>query len=225
MPRFFFPAALLAAVLVLGACQKQGDSVPKAVEQADVGGAAAPGIDTTLSKEFNVGDAETSIELIMELDPASTTDSITEEKVLTARKSLSQALVKVQGTPPAELWVRVRVRAGAPFIERTVVLRGAITRDEQPIAGFQTVLGKYALEDDPAQPKIFRVNVLDGLPEAPATMLLYAKAEVLLAPKGTDEAAVDPATLTADPGDISAKLSNPLRIEFNPVPALISAPQ
>lgn len=212
---------LLLAVVLLGVfagCQKR-EAVPDAVKRVDSGQDTGGGdSSTTLSKEFNVGDAETSIELVLELDPASAGDTVKEERILTAKKSLSQANVTVSPPAPGELWVRIRIRPNQPFVERTVVLRGVLTRDDKPIAQFQTVLGKYALQDEPEHPKVFRVNVLDGLAALPETMLLFAKAEVLLAPKGTDEAAVDPATLVADQGDTSAKISNPLRISLTPAP-------
>lgn len=206
---------ILLAIALLGVfagCQKK-ETVPDAVKRADEGLDGGSGsTSTTMSKEFNVGDAETSIELVLELDPASASDSVKEEQVLTAKKTLSQAAVTVSGPAPGELWVRIRIKPNQPFVERTVVLRGVLTRDNAPIAQFQTVLGKYSLQDEPEHPKVFRVNVLDGLSAVPETMLLFAKAEVLLAPKGTDEATIDPATLAADQGDTSAKISNPLRI-------------
>lgn len=209
IPMFLLAATLLGA---FAGCQKQS-SVPAAVEQAEKGGGTATSTpETALSKEFNVGDAETSVELVLELDPASASDSVKETTVLTAKKSVSQSNVTVATPFPGELWVRIRVRPSKPFIERTAVLRGVLTRDDTAIAQFNVVLGKYALENDPAQPKLFRVNVLADLPALPDTMLLVAKAEILLAPKGTDEATIDPLTLTADQGDTSAKLSNPLRI-------------
>ncbi len=217
-----YPVVLLAAALLgtLAGCQKQ-ESVPDAVKRADSGkDGATPANTTTLSKEFNVGDAETSVELVLELDPASASDAVKEERLLTAKKTLSQANVSVSTPMMTELWVRIRVRPSQPFIERTAVLRGVLTRDDKPIAQFQTVLGKYALQDEPENPKVFRVNVLADLPVLPSTMLLFAKAEILLAPKGTDDATIDPATLTAEQGDTSAKISNPLRVTVNAAPAI-----
>lgn len=231
MQKYFRYVILGSLLVVLGACQQQSDGVPKAVRDAEKG---APkqrqnAFDDT-GKEFNVGDAETSIELTLELDPASESALVKQERVLNVKKQLSEASVKVEDAGLKELWVRIRVRSREPFDKRIVVLRGVLERDGQPVAGFQTVLGAYVTElaEDPAAaakewPREFRVNVLQGVASLPATMLLHAKAEVLLAPVGAKESEIDPATVVADPSDISAKISNPLRVNF-PAPSPLAVP-
>lgn len=212
LKRSWLAVVLLGALGVgLSACGPKEEAVPKAVERAesgkDSGGAAA------LTTGFNVGDAETSIELNLELDPAmAAAPGVKEDRVLNAKKQLSQSTVTVTTPGLKELWVKLRVRPSRPFIERPVVLRGVIERDNQPLASFQVKLGKYAMENDPDNPKEFRVNLLADLPTLPASMLVFAKAEVLLLPTGTDEATIDVPNVTVEEGDISAKISNPLRV-------------
>lgn len=222
MKKSFHWVILGSLLVVLGACQQPSDGVPKAVRDAETG---APkqrqnSFDDT-GKIFNVGDAETSIELTLELDPASEGAGAKQESVLNAKKQLSEATVNVSDAGVQELWVRIRVRSREPFDKRVVVLRGVLERDGQAVAGFQTVLGAFVTElaADPAAaakewPREFRVNVLQGVANRPASMLLYAKTEVLLAPEGAKENEIDPATVVADPSEISAKISNPLRINF-----------
>jgi hypothetical protein len=224
MLKRFVLAILLVAGLGggLSACGRQEAAVPKAVEVAESGkgaDASAP-----LTTGFNVGDAETSIELNLELDPVTAAVAgVKEDRVLNAKRQLSQSSVTVTTPGLKEFWVKLRVRPARPFIERPVVLRGVIERDNQPLASFQVKLGKYAMEEDPDSPKEFRVNLLADLPTMPASMLVFAKAEVLLLPTGTDEATIDVANVTVAEGDISAKISNPLRVVAQYAPLALPA--
>ena len=215
---------------VLPACGKKESAEPAFVREAEKSSGKAASTDggDGLPKEYNVGDAESGFTLNLELDPESQGATVTEQKIMTSKKTLSEATVTVTDPNLQHLWLRVRIAPSERYTKRVVALRGALERDGQPIAGFQTVLGKYCLEKPTPgvnlPPKEFRVDVLEGLKERPKTMLLLAKTEVLLAPKGSDEAVVNPATLQADPADTSAKISNPLRINFEAAPAAAAAP-
>lgn len=216
---------VLMLVGLFAACQKKDSAEPAFVREAEksAGKAASTAGADGLPKEYNVGDAESGFTLNLELDPESQGAMVTEEKTMTSKKTLSISTVTVTDPNLQHLWVRVRIAPLERYTKRVVALRGALERDSQPIAGFQTVLGKYCLEKPTPgvnlPPKEFRVDVLAGLTERPKTMLVLAKTEVLLAPKGSDEAVVDPATLKADPAETSAKISNPLRINFAAAPA------
>lgn len=229
MLRTLICLSLLLPIALLTGCGKS-DNVPTAVRRAENTTSSPAGVPPQPeedTKEFNVGDAESSIELVLEVDPESKQAGVSEEPILTAKKTVSQSTATVKEPVPASLWVRIHVQPHATFIERTVVVRGVLERDGQAIAAFQTVLGKYALErdlgDGSKRPQVFRVDILKDLPQRPASMLCFARAEILLAPKGTDEASIDPATLQADPADVSAKISNPLRVNF-PAAAAAAAP-
>lgn len=206
--------AVVAISMGLAACQKPESGVPKGVAKAEMemGPGGMPTRTEDVAPEFTVGDAETSIQLILELDAESVAENVKEEKVLTAKKLLSQSNVSVTPPAPASLWVRLRIKPIQPFVERAVVLRGVIERDGQPMASFNTVLGKYAMEDEPNRPKLFRIDALKDLPSLPSSVLLFARAEVLLAPEGANEDTIDPATMAAAPGDVSVVISNPLRV-------------
>jgi len=225
LQRVILSGVLIVLALGLPACSQQ-EAVPKAVQQAESGKGSATSNGPAVT-EFNVGDAETSIELILELDPASAAPEVKEERVLNAKRQLNQSNVTISKFGVSELWARIRIHPTKSFEGRVVVLRGVLERDNQPIASFQTLLGKYATEDDPAHPKVFRVNVAEGLPTLPNSMLLFARAEVLLLPLGTPEEGVDLANVTVEQGDLSAKISNPLRVTLQlppPSPLAIPAP-
>lgn len=221
--RLLLSLFVLALGAAFSACSRP-ETVPKAVQEAESGKGSSGS--ALISSEFNVGDAETSIELYLELDPdTALLPNVKEDRILNAKHQLSQSNVTLDAATQKEFWVRIRIRPTKPFVERPVVLRGVLERDGQPIVSFQTVLGKYATEDDPDHPKVFRVNVLDGLAAPPASMLLFARAEVLLMPAGTDEKTIDTANATADQGDISAKISNPMRITLQlPPPSPLAIP-
>ena len=216
-------ALLALAGMALSACGKKDTAEPAFVAKAERGGGGTPAAAPEAKDEFNVGDAETGFNLILELDPESKSDQVKEDRIVSSKKILSEETVTVSDPALQHLWVRIQVQPTQNYTKRVAVLRGVLERDGQPIASFQTVLGKTALQPamlgDTHSPKEFRVDVLGGLASRPATTLLLAKTEVLLAPKGADEAVVDPATLKADPGDVSAKISNPVRVNFAAAPA------
>jgi len=169
-------------------------------------------------KSLDIGDADAAIQVLLRLAPEAITPLVREETVVDARKNLNRVEVTSNDPGLATLPVIITVRTNTPFVERPVVVRGILERDGTPIASFTTVLGAYAMEQDPGtgivRPREFKVDVLANLPEVPDSMLLNARADLLMLLPGTDESTIDPLTAIAEPGFATGKLSNPLRVTF-----------
>jgi hypothetical protein len=90
------------------------------------------------------------------------------------------------------------------------VVRTKVFRDNTKIDEFAVVLGADAM----SKPFVQSLDVLSGLPAAPASLLVHAQADVILMPAGTDPATVDPKTAAAAADTTGAVLSNPMRINF-----------
>ncbi len=209
MKRFVMAAMIL---LCLTGCRKEAKSIvsdtPEPVPVVIAG---------ETPHRTDIGDIESGTTIIGTIAEESRGASVQVEDMTTQRGDITMVTATVSPPYPPELWVRfqIKTRSGASAIKRLVAVRGKMVRDEQPIAMLQTMLGG---PDDPKagtdRPTEFKVDVLSGLAAPPNSMLVYAEADLLLLPKDTDPAGIDPATANVDPGDSATIRSNPVRINF-----------
>jgi hypothetical protein len=130
--------------------------------------------------------------------------------MINKRYDLDMSTVTVKPPYPKELWVTFNLKAVQDFKDTPVVLRTKILADKQEIDSFSKVVAEQVMTAAP----VHSTNVLAKLDTPPKTMLVYAQAEALLMPEGTDAATIDPATLTAVAGRQGTVISNPVRIDF-----------
>jgi hypothetical protein len=171
----------------------------------------------------DIGDVEADLRIEATVADESLGAQVTAAEDRTVRNTLTMTTATVPPPPPAQLWLRFRVAPGknVNYARHPVVVRGRILRDNVPLDTFSTVLGAYlhaqqTVAVGTVRPLDFKVDVLQGLAAPPPTMLVHGQAELILLPEGTDEATLDPATVTAEAGNQTTVLSNPVRINFAP---------
>jgi hypothetical protein len=179
--------------------------------------------DTAAAHVTDIGDVEADVRIEATVADESLGAQVTAIEDRTVRSTLTMTTATVPPPPPAQLWLRFRVAPGknVNYARRPVVVRGRILRDNVPLDTFSTVLGAYlhaqqTVAVGTVRPLDFKVDVLQGLAAPPPTMLVHAQAELMLLPEGTDEATLDPAAVTAEAGNQTTVLSNPVRINFAP---------
>jgi hypothetical protein len=217
--------AALMALALLAAC----DAKPR---QAPLPKAAAPAESGTRSDKVDIGTVEQSVTIELSIAEVDLPQGVALEELRTPRRELTMVTASVPAPAPSQLIVSATVRSSTAFIQRPVAGRATIYREQglggpgttpEPLGTFNFVLGRYAnvtqLPDGtPRRLPETQVDAFAGLQTPPDTMLLYAKAELIYLPEGTDEASVDPATATAAPADTTMRMSNPLRINIARAP-------
>ncbi len=216
----YYIYGLAIAALLVAACSGQKDT-----DRDYAGPVVSDKADTTTSSNalpeklpIDPGDVDSGILINGMLAPESQSDTVTAEYMETQRDTLSMTTITVRPPFPDALSVMFVIVSTRDFVERPVVMRTRTYRDDEIIGDEQGyVLGKNArilpeTDPDAAPPRMFVVNVLEGLTEIPDTMLLHARADAWLMPVGTDETTLNPLTDTAP--DRVSLMSNPVRINF-----------
>lgn len=216
-------AALSLLAFALCGCGEKAVIVSELPEGAESLAKAAPAdLD-----DLDAGDVEATVAIELTLDPASAQGVVVEE-LRNAKKKLNSLTLTASPRMPAELWTKIDVKTTETFAARPTVLRGKVFREVTPgakeqIFSFQTVLDGFAA---PSRRKAggeyfpieFRTDMLAGLSETPATMLVFAEVEAFMSPTGTDPASLDQATYTAGPEASGILMSNPVRVDFVALP-------
>lgn len=206
---------MAAAILLAAAC----NYIPGG-KTAVPGGPVDVGDGVPLQKaeqhQTDIGDIEAALEMEAMLADQSAMPNVKEDKLINAKKVLDMSTITVTEPAPSELFVSFQTKARGLSQDTPVVVRGKVMRDKEELDTFSFMMAGGAA----GSRNEFKVNVLKGLAPPPQTMLLNATAEVLLLPKGTDPAGVDPATVQVPDSDTGSILSNPVRINFvNGAPA------
>lgn len=180
-------------------------------------------------EKVEVGDVEAKVELELTMEAESTLNLAAEE-LRDTRKKLNFLTINAAGPRPAEVWIKVYLKTVDKFDTRPSAVRGKVYREitkgnREEIGSFQTILDGFASkgyrkEGGQYYPIEFRTEILKGLTALPETMLVFAEAEVYMSPTGTDPASIDAATYTTGPEDLGHLLSNPIRFNYNPIPAI-----
>lgn len=180
-------------------------------------------------EKAEVGDVEAKVDLELTMEGESTLSQSVEE-LRNAKKKLNFLTISASGPRPAEVWIKIDLKTVDSFATRPSVVRGKVYREitkgnREELFSFQTVLDGFAAknyrkEGGTYYPIEFRAEILHGLAALPESMLIFAEAEVFMSPTGTDPAMIDPATYTTGPEDTGHLLSNPVRFNYNPIPAL-----
>jgi hypothetical protein len=170
----------------------------------------------------DIGDVEASIRIEGFMAEPDIPAGVTVDSLETPRQTLSLCTIEVSGSATGALWLTFQVVPGRFFDGQPLAVRGAVLREQgmpaepaESIHEFQALFAQSGDQSSFPEPLVFRVNALEGLDTRPETMLLHATMEVLLLPKETDTATVDPATVSTDPNRTSNMLSNPIRINFS----------
>jgi len=209
MKRFLITAMIL---LCLTGCRNESKSIV-----SDDSEPAPVVIAGETPHRTDIGDIESGTMIIGTIAEESRGAPVQVEDMTTVRGDITMSTATVSSPYPPELWVRFQIksRPGSNIEKRLVAVRGKLIRDEQPIETLQTILGGSPEDTAGAnRPTEFKVNVLSGLATLPSTMLVYAEADLLLLPKGTDPAVVDPAPVSVDSRDTATIRSNPVRLNF-----------
>ena len=201
--------SVTGALIALPGCSGPKSEAPKAAENA------APPAPAPLAKPvepgLNIGDVEAGVVISATVPPEAISDQISVDNMETARKRLSMATITVKPPYPAKLTVRVTLAPQVSYEKQPVVVRGKLRRDEQPIEPeYSTVVTKGGPVGDTAVKYDF--DVMQGLATPPDTMLVYARFDACLMPKGTPVTGIDPKTAQSD--QHTELLSNPVRINF-----------
>jgi len=198
---------LVALIMAVSSCNPAPPKREGGASDFAASGASGPPL---APKAMDVGDAETALRLEATIGDKSKGPNV---KVDETRDTLSRLVITTADVaPPApkELWASFRLTSSMAFTERPVVVRTKVFRDNTKIDEFAVVLGANATSKPFAQ----SLDVLSGLPAAPASLLVHAQADVILMPAGTDPKTVDPKTVSAAADTTGAVLSNPVRINF-----------
>ena len=220
----------ILAVLTLMALTLCGCSETKVVVPDIPTPAASSSVSVTSdAAKVEVGDVEAKVDLELSMEGKNTRD-LSAEELRNAKKKLNYLTISACAPRPAEVWIKITLKTVDSFPTRPTAVRGRLYREitkghPEEISTFQTVLDAFSApnrrkEGGKYNPIEFRADILQGLASLPETMLIYAEAEVFMSPTGTDATAIDPATYTTGPEDTGSLLSNPIRFNFNPVPAL-----
>jgi len=211
-PLFWFCCFTLAAMVAMTAfpgCSGAKPEPPKAPE-----GAAKPA-EAPLAKPvepgLDIGDVEAGVVVSATVPAEAITDQVSVDNMETARKRLSMATVTVKPPYPQKLIVRVTLAPQVSYEKQPVVVRGKLRRDEQPIEPeFSTIVSKGGpIGDNTIK---FDFDVMQGLSAPPDTMLVYARFDAWLMPKGTPPTGLDPNSANSDQHTVLT--SNPVRINF-----------
>jgi hypothetical protein len=197
---------LLGASLVGGSCRVRTDS-PGSLPSAPEGGEGAAA--KAAAKPLDIGDAEAALRVTLTI-PKPVAANVGVEELRDMRQDLNMVTVNVAPPHPTRLDVDLTVKSSRDFAERPLAVRVSVLRDGQPIESQALVVAADARKD----PFSYTFDAMKGLAAAPATMLLYAQAEIVMLPAGTDAASVDPAAVTATPETTGSKVGNPLRVNF-----------
>lgn len=198
-------AALVLACLVF-CCGCEPEVVvppPKAVTPEDAA-AALP---------INIGDVEAQVHLYCEVpDGLGDAGNIDVERKNTRLTDLGMLTIDLYPPYPESIPLRVWMDNQLPRKPVVVVLRGAVERDEQPIAPIAHVI----TEESEYKVDLMNTDALLGLDSPPDSTLVLATVDALLLPASTDLTAIDVSTIEGTPETRSVLLSNPVRINFHP---------
>ena len=230
-----FMALMIAAGFVLAGCGGQESAAPtSSAEPAEPAATSTePAVPVAGPRELNIGDIEAEVKFEVRLDADVAPAGVTSEELSSQKQKLNLVTVTVEGARPAELWLRIDLSTQLEFPERPVAARGRLIREveagvKETLFTFETIFDDNASarrrrEGGDFPPQNFRAEVMQGLSEMPETMLLYGEMDVVIMPKGTDPATLDPATARHTPESEGLLLSNPVRINY--VPGSAPAPE
>ena len=174
----------------------------------------------TTDKSINIGDVEAVVAIEFTIAQESRSPQVQVEEVITpnVRKTLGMSNVTVSAPYPEKLVASIKFTSANNFEDQPVAFRGRVLREGTEVGTFSAVLGKYARGRAPrgvVVPRMsFTADIFKDLSSKPKSMLLFAEAEAFLLPMGTDEATVDPLTVTATAEFKTAITSNPMRVDF-----------
>ena len=168
--------------------------------------------------ELDMGDIETNVFIEMRLDAASAPDGVSTQELVDRRYRITLQTVSAPLSAPVPLAFDVQIGARENLSETPLVMRLALVREwadseteRREVVIERNMLlpaeGLYQMTDAP-------FDVLAGLEALPESMLAYIQAELLLMPKGTDPAEVDPETAEVSEERQGVLRSNPVRINF-----------
>ena len=197
---------VLGASLLGGSCRVRTDSPADRPMAPGAGSGAAA---ATPEKPLDVGDAEAALRLTLTI-PEPVAANVGVEELRDMRGDLNMLTVNVAPPHPQKLDVALTVTSSKRFAERPLLVRVSVLRDGQATESQTATLAGDAQK----KPVSYTFDAMKGLTATPASMLLYAEAEIVMLPAGTDVASLDPATVTGTPETTGSKVSNPLRINF-----------
>ena len=181
--------------------------LPKSSDEALAGPAASKPPE---KHSTDIGDIESLVRIRATLSEQSKTPTVTVDEMIDTQNRLNMATITVTPPCPKQLWIGFEVTLVRPITEGAAVLRAKVYRDKNEVSSFTTLISP-ALS---AQPDQHSVDVLAGLDATPDTMLVYAQAELILLPPGTDPATVDAKSVTGTADTTGTSVGNPVRINF-----------
>lgn len=209
MKRFTIP--ILVLTLTLFGCDLQKPWSPEDDPGLEADDLQSAGVNTLAPVKTDIGDAEQGIWLEGRLAAESAGGRITSEEIENRRDRLAIVNITVPTPAPDELWVEYAIKVTRNFEEAPVVLRAAVMVEDTPAGELAIVVGANARNiTDTLAVDLF--SIFDQVPE---TFLATVKGELLLMPEGTDEYAIDPATVTSDVRS-EAIQANPIRVTLVP---------
>jgi len=194
---------VLVLLMVSGfvACEPKGPPTIADLQQEDAPKAA--------KRDIDIGDVEFYLKLEATLPPGFSSPNISENQMRNKRDWLDLTTITVESPAPEKLDIRFALR-GNNFPGDVIVARFNILREQEIIGTCQTVI-----TGESKSPFIEQtVDVFAGLTQLPDTLLIHARGELVLMPKGTDPASIDPKTATGSADNTGAILSNPVRINI-----------
>jgi hypothetical protein len=164
---------------------------------------------------ITVGDVEARIHMDATVDAAARGPNMAVEELEDYRQGFNYVTITVSPPYPAQLAITFKTVPHIGFAEQPYVLRTTVFRDKNVIATFNNVIVSDPPASELAPPSRVNVfNVLEGLTATPDTLLVRAQSEIVLYPKGTDAATIDPKAPAPGTGPTGVLLSNPVRITF-----------
>lgn len=197
--------ALVGLIAVaLGACKPMEPTRPKVLQPE------RPGVlESEPKAPLEVGAVEATVQLEATLAERSQAANVTAEEMVNARSVLDLTTITVSAPTPPDLWVKFKVKCNQDFPETPVVMRAKVLMEGKEVDSFARILA-----DNVRDTEEHTMDVMAKVTDPPESLLLYAQAELLLLPEGTDPASVDPATASAPGERRGSVISNPVRINF-----------
>jgi hypothetical protein len=164
--------------------------------------------------KMDIGDVESQVTLQGTLAKESLGASVAAQEEKSKKNTMTMCTVTVQPPAPPQLFIAFSLKLPLALQKEpgVVVVRGQIMRDNQPIQPFSTIFGGNAAPVNPIME--IKADALKDIQMPVQTMLLYAQANLILLPEGTDTATIDPAQVPNAPNHTATIMSNPVRINF-----------
>lgn len=199
-------ACLLLALIVLGCSDEKERPEPPPSVFGDNTPLSTPGLETI---EFGIGDVETTIDVVLTVDPETDQTNVTFQEFLTRKKEIAKVEVHVSKPYPDKLLLKLAIRCFDEFPEHAVQVLPHIFVGGKDVLSYGLIFGINAHRERPT----FSFDIMEHLEEYPPRVIVHAETYMNLF-MDTDMSDITVETPLADPRNTIRKLTSPVIIFF-----------